>query len=41
MKRKCMGLFCLIMIVCLLPLNALAGLYWGEVVLITSQSSTS
>ena len=41
MKRKCMVLVCMLMAVCLLPLNALAGLYWGDVVLITARSSAN
>ena len=41
MKRKLIMLICLLMTVCLLPLNAFAGLYLGPVVRITSNSAVN
>ncbi len=41
MKRRMTMLVSMLLILCLLPLNALAGLYWGDVVLITASSSAN
>lgn len=41
MKRKWKVLVCLLLICFMLPLNASAGLYWGQIVRITSKSSVN
>lgn len=41
MKRKLLAVTCLLLICCMLPLNALAGLRWGDIVRITSKSAVN
>lgn len=41
MKRRILTLVSVLLLICLLPWHALAGLYWGEVVLITAKSSAN
>lgn len=41
MKRRFWVVISLLMVCCLLPWNAFAGLYWGEVVRITSKTSAN
>ncbi|MBP3646538.1 MAG: SH3 domain-containing protein [Clostridia bacterium] len=41
MKRKWKVLVCLMMVCFLLPVSASAGLYWGEIVRITSKSAVN
>lgn len=41
MKRKWLISVSLVLVCCMLPLNALAGLYWGKIVRITARSAVN